>query len=70
MIAADFARLVEKSDATVSRLLAGERRPSIELVVVIANKIGWPVEEQVRSIYNGTYGWDLETKMEAAANPQ
>jgi transcriptional regulator with XRE-family HTH domain len=63
VIASELARLVGRSDATISRLLDGKRRPSVELMWLIKQQLDWSMDEQSESIRNGTYGWDLEQRM-------
>lgn len=64
MNARQLATAVRVSEATVSRLLSGQRGPSIRLIPRIRDALGWRVDEQVQAIERGTYGQALRFRME------
>lgn len=50
------------SEATISRLCAGERRPSFDLMVSIRGELGWSVESQVDALRESTSRYAVEFK--------
>lgn len=49
--------------SAVSRIRSGERRPSLDLLIRIADVFGWSVDDQAYSLSYGNYAADLETKL-------
>lgn len=41
--------------STVSRILSGDRTPSIDLMGDVERVLIWPIEEQVRALQQGNY---------------
>lgn len=75
MIASELATAASISQATVSRLLSGDRGPSIHMVAKIRDVLGWPAEEQVKAIEAGNYAEELNerlrtTQLQEAGQPQ
>lgn len=64
MIAAQFAIALDLTDGMVSRLLSGERRPTLDLMVKIRELTGWSVENQADAWICGSYPWKLRMYME------
>lgn len=64
MKASEAADLLGVSEATVSRICSGERRPSIDLMFKIRAVLVWSVEAQVDSVRVGTYAQEFRQKME------
>lgn len=75
MIASELATAARISQATVSRLLSGDRGPSIRMMGRIRDVLSWPAEEQVRAIEKGQYAEQLNerlrmTQLQEAGQPQ
>lgn len=69
MQAVDLAYYLGVSESTVSRLLSGTRRPSLDLIIKIRGVLEWSVEDQAWTLERHdltVYGARLRTKMEAA----
>lgn len=64
MQAAELARLVGASEATISRLASGERRPSIETMAAIEPVLRWSVDRQVDALRDDNYASEFKTRME------
>jgi len=64
VIASELARLADLSEATVSRLISGERRPSVETMAELKRLLGWSLDEQVDALAGGTFGSELADRME------
>ena len=60
----ELAQALECSEATVSRICSGERRPSVDLMTRIRRVLRWTVESQVDEIRCGTYAQTFVQKME------
>lgn len=63
---AELAEKIDASESTVSRLLSGERRPSLDLIFRIRDVLGWSADDQVLCLeaYEGnTYGAKLQLHM-------
>ena len=41
-----MAKVLDVSEATVSRLCSGERRPSLDLMLKIRYELAWPLDNQ------------------------
>lgn len=64
MKAAELARALDLSEATVSRLISGHRRPSVETMSEIKRLFGWSLDEQLDALRDGTFGDGLADRME------
>lgn len=60
-----LADLLALSASAVSRLCSGERRPSLDLMFIIHDRLAWPIEDQINEIRCGSYASMLRQKMEA-----
>lgn len=65
MTATELAKLLGVSVATVSRISSGERRPGLDLMYVIEEKMGWPFADQADEIRCDSYSSVFKQKMEA-----
>lgn len=62
----DFSKLLGVSEATVSRLMSGDRRPSISLMMKIKDVLGgrlWTLDQQAKALESGKYGEELATRI-------
>lgn len=69
MKGADLAYYLGVSESTVSRLLNGHRKPSLDLIIKIRQVTDWSVEDQAWTLERhdlAVYGARLRIKMEAA----
>lgn len=66
---ADFARMSGLSEALISRLVSGERRPSLDTLWVIEEHLGWAINDQADEIRCETYGSVLKDKIESKISP-
>lgn len=66
MLASELATRLGVAESTVSRLLSGERRPSLDMVLKIRATLLWGLEAQSAALQKGNYGTLLRVKMEAA----
>lgn len=64
MNARELAAEVRVSEATVSRLLSGQRGPGIRLIARIRDALQWPAEEQVRAIERDRYDVELKRRLD------
>lgn len=64
MIAAQFAVALGYTDGMVSRLLSGERRPTLDTMLAVRQLTGWSVENQADALTCGSYAWKLRMHME------
>lgn len=64
MTGAELAEALGVSEATVSRIGSGERRPSMDLMLKIRDVLHWSVERQADAIRCETYAADFKTWME------
>lgn len=55
MTLTEAAELLDVSVSTVSRIVSGERRPSMELMFVIEERLGWPFNEQADEVRCASY---------------
>lgn len=51
------------SVATVSRIISGERSPSVDLMKEIRRVFSWGLESQINAVEAGTYAEQFEDKM-------
>ena len=65
MLARDLATSTDVSEATISRLLSGDRKPSLDLMLRIRDVTGWQLEDQADCLQIGLYPSRLKEKMEA-----
>lgn len=63
MLAAELARRMDRSESTVSRLLRGSRKPSIQTMKSIEEQLGWPVASQIRALDRGSFRHELARRM-------
>lgn len=57
MNARELAIQLEVSEATISRLLSGERRPSVDVMVAIRDRFPqWGLDSQAEALKMGMYG--------------
>lgn len=68
MNARELAATLGVSETTVSRLLSGERHPSLTLMTKIRDLFGgaWSIDEQARELQLGRYGESLRAWMKAS----
>ncbi len=64
--ASELASALDRSEATVSRLLSGERKPSLETMRDIKLVLGWPIDQQAEALEADTYPIELKKRMEHA----
>lgn len=60
----EMAEILGISPATVSRLCAGKRRPSIVLMDRIEDTMGWAFEKQADEVRCGSYASSFRQFME------
>lgn len=65
MNARELAGLTALSEATISRLASGDRRPSVETMGKVRGVLGWSMDEQADSLAAGTYAADFKQRMES-----
>ena len=59
---ADMAKVLDVSEATVSRLCSGERRPSLDLMIKIRDELAWPLDNQADVLNVGGSFWSAKFK--------
>lgn len=66
MRASELAVELDVSEATVSRIASGQRRPSMDLILKIRTVLRWSVESQADALRESTtaYAAEFKTKME------
>ncbi len=64
--ASELASALDRSEATVSRLLSGERKPSLETMRDIKLVLGWPIDQQAEALEADIYPIELKKRMEHA----
>lgn len=64
MLASELADELEVSEATISRIASGERRPSLDLMYKIRSALRWSIEAQVDEIQCGVYSSEFKKRME------
>jgi len=69
MLARELATATEASEATISRLLSGDRKPSLDLMLRIRAVTDWALEDQADCLQIGMYAGRLKEKMESADAP-
>lgn len=65
MIQTELADLLEVTDGHISRLISGDRRPSVELMAAIKGTLRWSLDSQVAHLDRGDYGSELKRRMDA-----
>lgn len=70
MIARELAESLDCSESTVSRLLSGERRPSLETMRDIKLVLGWTIEDQAEALELDQYPAQLKLRMERQPGAQ
>lgn len=65
-----MARVLQVSEATVSRLVSGDRQPSLELMIKIRSTLRWKLDAQADALQSGSYGEVLAGKMSKAKAPK
>ena len=69
MYARELALATDASEATISRLLSGERKPSLDLMLRIRAVTDWALEDQADCLQMGLYSGRLKEKMESVDAP-
>lgn len=64
MINSEMATALEVSEATVSRIASGERRPSLDLMYKVRQTLRWGIEAQADAVIRGTYAAEFKRRME------
>jgi plasmid maintenance system antidote protein VapI len=64
MKASELARVMGRSEATISRLLSGARRPGLDTMLELRTHLGWRIGEQADAIQSGRFGAELAERME------
>lgn len=67
MTVTEAAELMGVSVSTVSRICSGERRPSIDLMYVIEEKLGWKFEDQANEIRCSAYHSEFKKRIDGHA---
>lgn len=67
MNARELSQVLEVSEATVSRLGSGHRKPSTELMMQIADKLKWPIGHQAQAMRDGQYPDTFRQVMECGS---
>jgi len=72
MNARELSRALDVSEATVSRLVHGERRPSLDLMLKIGDVLKWSVNSQADCLRESAaaYGNELHKRMERRPAPK
>ncbi len=63
------AELLGVSVATISRLCSGDRKPSLDLIQTIEEKLGWSVQDQANELRCDSYYDAFRKKVEAWVLP-
>lgn len=63
MLASEAAKALGVSQATVSRIARGNRRPSMDLIEKIRSVFGWTIESQADALRESTARYAVEFKM-------
>ncbi len=65
MLASELAKTLGVSEATVSRIASGDRRPSIDLMMKIRTVLRWSIEDQANQLRESTtaYAAEFSAKM-------
>lgn len=66
----DLAAALEVSEATVSRLASGARRPSTNVMLRISNVLHWSVNQQAQALEDKTYAEKFRKKMTERKPPR
>lgn len=61
----ELAERLDVSVATISRICSGERRPSLDLMYVIEERMDWPFADQANEIRCDAYPSEFKKRMEA-----
>jgi transcriptional regulator with XRE-family HTH domain len=56
----EMAERLDVSVSTVSRLVSGERRPSLDLMIKIRDELGWPLDNQADLLNVGMATWSSQ----------
>lgn len=60
----ELAGITQVSEATISRLISGQRRPGLLLMSKIKQALGWSSDAQLQALEAGTYGVELDARLE------
>lgn len=61
MNARELAAELDVSEATISRLISGERRPSVEMMMKMKGRFPfWTLDDQAKALGAGKYGEILQ----------
>lgn len=69
MIARELAIALDCAESTVSRLLSGDRRPSVETMQDLKLVLNWSMDSQADALERGDYPAQLKVKMERLPAP-
>ncbi len=61
---AELASATGLSEAMVSRLVSGQRMPSMDSMIRLRLALSWSVERQLDARFDGTYAEQLKERME------
>jgi transcriptional regulator with XRE-family HTH domain len=67
MTGAELAQATGLSEATVSRLASGERKPSVEAMKKIESALGWSITRQLDALDCKNYASAFKSRMERRA---
>ena len=66
MTGRELSEQLQVSEATVSRLASGERRPSVELMRKIQRVLRWSLVSQLQALETGSYADEFMERFEMA----
>lgn len=64
MTGRELSEQLQVSEATVSRLASGERRPSVELMRKIQRVLRWSLVSQLQALETGSYADEFKRRMQ------
>ena len=66
----ELAQALGVSEATVSRLASGHRKPGLTQMIKIRSVLGWKLDAQADALQSGTYGQVFAEKMAKKKGPR
>lgn len=69
MTGREMSKALGVSEATVSRLASGERKPSTDLMVKVKEVLGWSISQQALAVVDHSYAWKFKERMEKKKAP-
>lgn len=63
---AEFAEKIGWSESTISRVISGDRRPSLDLMLSMKVQFAWSMDSQADCVRAGVYGTKLKERIDAA----